>query len=117
MLGKGWVGCRVLGKGRAGRGGMESGKGTCREREGEGSNARRLLTRGQDAGWREEPDLTSPVTGLATRGDCEDPTEAPWAGRVGTGWGVAGTELGWGFGQEGVGFGQDAAAHLCFQFS
>lgn len=96
---------------------MESGKGTGREREGEGSNARRLLTHSQDPGWREEPAPTSPATGLVTGGDCEYPMEAPWAGRVGTGWGAVGMGLAWSFGQGGAGFGQDAAAQLCFQFS
>jgi len=86
-------GCGVLGKGRAGRGGMESGKGMGREREGEGSNARRLLTCGQDLGWREEPAATSPATSLTTGGDHGDPEKA---GGVGTAWGLQG--LGWGRG-------------------
>lgn len=81
-------GCRVLGKGRAGRGGTESRKGT--GREGEGSNAQRLLTCGQDPDWKKEPVPTSPTDRLVMGGDCEGPMEAPWA---------AGMGLGWGFGQ------------------
>lgn len=99
-------GCRVLGMGRAGRGGTGSGKGMGSEREGEGSNTRRLLTCGQDPGWREEPAQPSPATGLATRRDQRDPNKASWAGRAGTGWGAAGAGVKRGFGQRGAGSGR-----------
>lgn len=104
MPGMQW-GCRVLGKGRAGREGTESRKWT--GREGEGGNAQRLLTYGQDPDWKKEPAPTSPTISLVMGGDCEGPMEAPWA---------AGMGLGWGFEQ-----GQQSLCRMmlpaCFQFS
>lgn len=96
MAGMQW-GCEVLGKGKAGRGDTESRKGTGREREGEGSNARRLLMCGQDPDWKKEPAPTIPIISLVMGGDCEDPMEAPWA---------AGMGLGCGFGQGQWGLGR-----------
>lgn len=83
-------GCRVLGKGTAGRGGTESRKGTGRKGEGEGSNAQRLLDVWPRPRLEERASPDQPHHQLGHGGDCEGPMEALWA---------AGMGLGWGFGQ------------------
>lgn len=82
-------GCKVLGKGRAGRGDTERGKGTGREREGECLEQQCPEAADMGPGPRLE-ERAIPTISLVMVGDCEDPTEEPWA---------AGMGLGWGFGQ------------------
>lgn len=71
MAGMQW-GCRVLGKGDT-----ESRQRTGREREGEGSNAQRLLTCGRDSDWKKDSPPTSPTISLVMGGGCEVPQRDP----------------------------------------